>query len=340
MNNRTIIIAEAGVNHNGSMELAKKLIDAAVEADVDYVKFQTFKSDKLVSNKAPKAEYQKNNTGEVAGTQLEMLKKLELSVENHHELVAYCKLKGIKFMSTPFDMESADFLHELGLDFFKVSSGDITNLPLLSKIAGFGKKVIFSTGMSTMEDIKAALKVIVSQGVSLDDIFVLHCNTEYPTPFADVNLRAMLTIERECGVKAGYSDHTLGIEVPIAAVAMGAKVIEKHFTLDKNMAGPDHKASLDPAELKSMVLAIRNIEKALGSEVKQPSESERKNMVIARKSVHLLRALSEGEVVLQEDLEMLRPGDGISPMEMEKVIGKKVKRDLAQNHKLMWEDLL
>jgi len=336
---RVVIIAEAGVNHNGQMHLAKQLIDEAAAAGVDYVKFQTFKAEKLVSKVAPKAIYQKINMNQEGGTQLEMLKKLELSTEQHYELVDYCAQKGVRFMSTPFDLESADFLHTLHMDYFKISSGDITNLPLLKKIAGFKKKIIFSTGMCTMEEIKDAMQVLENSGVLKSDITVLHCNTEYPTPFQDVNLKAMLSIEKECKVSVGYSDHTLGIEVPVAAVALGAVMIEKHFTLDKSMEGPDHKASLDPFELKSMVSAIRNIEKALGSGVKQPSVSEIKNMNIARKSIHINKAKSAGSRIEEGDLEMLRPGDGISPMEMHKIIGKELVSDLDAFHKLTPSDL-
>jgi N,N'-diacetyllegionaminate synthase len=340
MTKETIIIAEAGVNHNGSLELAKKLIDIAADAGVDYVKFQTFKTEKLVSLIAPKADYQKKNTKTEGGAQFDMLKKLELSVDDHYELVDYCKRKEIKFLSTPFDLESADFLNRLGLDFFKISSGDITNLPLLKKIAGFKKKVIFSTGMSTMEDIRNALDVLLGNGLSLDDIYVLHCNTEYPTPYADVNLNAMNGIARALGVKVGYSDHTLGIEVSLAAVALGALMIEKHFTLDKGMEGPDHKASLDPFELKEMVKSIRNIDRSLGSAEKRPSSSEIKNMAIARKSIHLAIEKKEGDIIKESDLEMLRPGDGISPMDMDRVIGKKVRKNLCFGYKLAWEDLI
>ena len=337
---KVVIIAEAGVNHNGDMDLAMKLIDEAAKSGADYVKFQTFKAEKLVSKVAPKADYQNANMKQKGGTQHEMLKKLELSVDQHLQLVEDCGKRGVKFMSTPFDLESADFLNQLKMDYFKVSSGDITNLPLLKKMAGFKKKVIFSTGMCTMSEIKDALDVLLNNGLEKKDITILHCNTEYPTPFVDVNLNAMQTIAKECGVEVGYSDHTLGIELPIAAVALGAVMIEKHFTLDKNLEGPDHKASLDPTELSAMVKAIRNIELAMGSADKKPSGSEKKNMAIARKSIHLARSINKDELIKENDLEMLRPGDGISPMEMHKVIGKKVKYNLELSHKLSWEDLI
>ncbi len=336
---RTIIIAEAGVNHNGSIDLAKRLIDAAAAAGVDYVKFQTFKSENLVSKVASKAEYQLSNMSQQFGTQFEMLKKLELSIDDHRVLIDYCAHKKIRFLSTAFDLESADLLLSLGVDYFKIPSGEITNLPFLRKLAGFGKKIIISTGMCTYEEIESALSVVVGNGTPIENITVLHCNTEYPTPFEDVNLRAMQTIRNRFGVKIGYSDHTLGIEVPIAAVALGACVIEKHFTLDRTMDGPDHKASLEPSELVHMTTSIRNIEKALGSEDKFPSASEIKNKIIARKSVHLNKFLPQNAFITEADLAMLRPGDGISPMEMDKVIGKQVMVDLAENHKLTWGDI-
>jgi len=334
---KTLIIAEAGVNHNGSIETAKKLIDAAAEAGVDYVKFQTFKANKLVSSKAVKAEYQSQNTGNSVESQLEMLQKLELSVSDHFELIDYCKSKNVSFFSTAFDLESLDFLKELGLGLFKIPSGELTNLPYLEKVSELADEIILSTGMSTMEEIEEA--IIVLKQRSKAKISVLHCNTEYPTPYRDVNLLAMLEIEKKFDVEIGYSDHTLGIEVPIAAVALGAKIIEKHFTLDRNLPGPDHAASLEPKELKDMVSAIRNIECSLGTSVKEPSQSEVKNIAIARKSIHLAYAKKGGEVILESDLEMLRPGDGISPMKMRAVIGKAVKTDLPCGHKLKFEDI-
>jgi N-acetylneuraminate synthase len=272
--NKTLIIAEAGVNHNGSIEIAKKLIDVAVEAGVDYVKFQTFKAEKLVSKTARKAAYQVENTGEDDG-QFGMIKKLELDKAKHDILINYCESKGIKFLSTAFDHDSIDLLMELGIDLFKIPSGEITNLPYLQKIAATGKPIILSTGMANLGEIEAALDVLYSGGIERENITVLHCNTEYPTPMQDVNLRAMNTIAAAFKVKIGYSDHTLGIEIPIAAVAMGAVCIEKHFTLNREMEGPDHRASLEPEELKVMVSSIRNIEKAMGNGIKQPSVSGR-----------------------------------------------------------------
>jgi N,N'-diacetyllegionaminate synthase len=337
---KVLIIAEAGVNHNGSMELAKKLIDSAAEAGADYVKFQTFKAAALVSKKAEKAAYQKENMkDDVGNSQYEMLKKLELSEDQHDELISYCKEKNIRFLSTAFDEESIDLLSSKGIDLFKVPSGEITNLPYLKKIAAQQRPVIISTGMSTMDEIKDTLNVFLQEGISKNDITILHCNTEYPTPFTDVNLKAMSTIAHTFKVPVGYSDHTVGIEVPVAAVALGAAVIEKHFTLDRNMEGPDHKASLEPGELKAMVSAIRNIEQALGTDIKQPSASEQKNIAIARKSIHLKTALPAGHLLQASDFVMKRPGDGISPMRMDEFIGKKLLRDLPEEHKLSLTDL-
>ena len=336
---RTLIIAEAGVNHNGSMENAFKLIDAAKDAGVDYVKFQTFKANKLVTQSVKKAEYQVNNTKNSDDSQYAMLKKLELQEDEHYKLDAYCKKVGIKFLSTGFDEESIDFLDSMGIDFFKVPSGEITNYPYLKHIATKKKPVILSTGMSTLGDIEAAVNLFVNAGLSLSDIQILHCNTEYPTPMKDVNLLAMQTIKAAFGVEVGYSDHTLGIEIPIAAVALGAVVIEKHFTLDKEMEGPDHKASLEPDELKNMVTAIRNVEMALsGTGRKQPSESEIKNIEIARKSIHLKMPLKKGATLAAEHLIMLRPGNGISPFDTEKIVGLKLNKDLEANHQLSWSD--
>lgn len=335
---RTLIIAEAGVNHNGDIEIAKKLIDAAAEAGVDYIKFQTFKASKLVSKTALKADYQIKNTAEkVPESQFEMLQKLELSAHQHKVLFEYCNQKNIKFFSTAFDLESLDFLTELGLSLFKIPSGEITNLPYLKKVAYLASEIILSTGMSTLKEIEQAIKVI--QGISQAKITVLHCNTEYPTPYTDVNLLAMNEIKRSLNVEVGYSDHTLGIEVPIAAVALGATVIEKHFTLDRTLPGPDHAASLEPAELTAMVSGIRNIEQALGTAIKQPSKSEVKNIIIARKSIHLANDKHAGEMILETDLEMLRPGDGISPMLVDDVIGKTVIIDLQAGHKLSFKDI-
>ncbi|MFT7156258.1 MAG: N,N'-diacetyllegionaminate synthase [Parvicella sp.] len=335
---KTLIIAEAGVNHNGSIDTAKQLIDAAVAAGSDYVKFQTFKAEDLASETALKAEYQQRNTGD-EGSQFEMLKKLELSEEDHHILIDYSMRKGIKFFSTAFDTKGLDFLNTLRFDQFKSPSGEITNYPYLKKMASFGKPVILSTGMATMVEIEEAISVLTEFGLSKSQITVLHCNTEYPTPFGDVNLKAMNTIGDQFGVKVGYSDHTLGIEVPIAAVAMGATVIEKHFTLDRSLPGPDHRASLEPLELKQMVTSIRNIEKAIsGDAVKKPSQSEFKNKSVARKSLHLYNRLEKGSSITETDLLPLRPGDGISPMEWNKVIGLKVRSTLEVGHKLTWTD--
>lgn len=337
---QTLIIAEAGVNHNGSMENAFKLIDAAHDAGVDYVKFQTFKADKLVSKSAAMAAYQSDNMGSDNSSQYEMLKKLELSEAEHYELKEYADKKHLKFLSTGFDEDSIDFLDHLGIDFFKVPSGEITNYPYLKHIASKKKPVILSTGMTTLGEIENALNVLTENGIARKDIRVLHCNTEYPTPMSDVNLRAMKAIEAAFGIEVGYSDHTLGMEIPIAAVALGATVIEKHFTLDKGMAGPDHKASLDPSELKNMVIAIRNVEAALsGKGFKEPSASEKKNIAVARKSVHLKVPLNKGEYIAASHLQMLRPGDGISPFDLDKIIGLKVNKDLAAYHKISWSDL-
>ena len=322
-----LIIAEAGVNHNGSLELAKQLIDKAVEAGVDIIKFQTFKSEKLVSKTAKQAEYQQRNIGKKDEGQLAMLKKLELSRQDHEELIAYCNEKGIRFFSTAFDMDSIDYLHSLNMGLWKIPSGEITNYPYLRKIAQYHEPVILSTGMCELSDIEAALMVLLEFGVQKEQITVLHCNTEYPTPFQDVNLKAMLEIEERFGVKIGYSDHTKGIEVPIAAVALGATVIEKHFTLDRNMEGPDHKASLEPAELKAMVCAIRNIEQALGSGHKTISESEHKNIEIARKSIVAACPIKAGELLTEDNLTVKRTGNGISPMCWNKVIGTIATKD-------------
>ncbi|MGD1890935.1 MAG: N-acetylneuraminate synthase [Cyclobacteriaceae bacterium] len=337
--NRVTIIAEAGVNHNGDLDIARRLIDAAAEAGADFVKFQTFKAEKLVSASAKKADYQSRNIADGEETQLGMLKKLELDQEKHTTLIEHAYQQNVKFLSTPFDLESVDLLSELGITVFKVPSGEITNYPLLKKIGAQGKPVIVSTGMANLGEIEQTLDVLLSTGLARDNITVLHCNTEYPTPMEDVNLRAMLTIAQALKVNVGYSDHTLGIEVPIAAVALGATVIEKHFTLDRQMKGPDHRASLEPGELKVMVSAIRNIEKAMGDGIKKPSPSEQKNIAIARKSIHLASAYSAGHILTKEDLAMKRPGDGISPMEQEKLLGLKLLSDLPQDHKLQWSDL-
>lgn len=338
--NKTLIIAEAGVNHNGSIEMAKHLVDAAAAAGADYVKFQTFKTEQLVSVKAKKAEYQKNNmVNDASDSQFDMLKKLELSKENHGELIRYCRQKNIRFLSTAFDLESIDLLNDLGIDLFKIPSGEITNLPYLLKIGSLNKRVIVSTGMSVMSEIEDAITALTSAGTKRENISILHCTTDYPTAMTDVNLNAMLAIGNRFQLPVGYSDHTLGIEVPVAAVALGASIIEKHFTLDKTLPGPDHKASLEPDELLEMVNAIRNIEIALGSAKKQPTETEKKNILVGRKSIHLLAALKKGHVLTEKDFMMKRPGDGISPMKLNLVVGKKLKTDLAEDHKLSFEDL-
>lgn len=322
---RTFIIAEAGVNHNGSINTAKKLIDAAVDSGADAVKFQTFKAESLASRFAPKADYQKKK-GDKDQYQLAMLKKLELSHNDYSELFNYCQEKKIMFLSSPFDSESVDFLQSLGMNIFKIPSGEITNLPYLRKVGSLAKKIIISTGMAELEEISKALDVLVASGTAKEKITVLHCNTEYPTPFEDVNLLAMLTIKNALGVKVGYSDHTLGIEVTIAAVALGAEVIEKHFTLDRTMEGPDHQASLEPEEFKAMVEAIRNIEQALGDGIKKISPSESTNKPVVRKSIVALREIRKGEALNKDNITVKRPGTGISPMEWDKIIGKPAKR--------------
>lgn len=326
MNKKTIIIAEAGVNHNGSKDLAKKLIDVAAEAGADYVKFQTFKSEKLTSRFAGKADYQQKTTN-AEENQLEMLKKLELSLDTHQELLAYCKKQEISFLSSPFDLDSIDLLKQLGVQLGKIPSGEITNLPYLRKMAASFKDLVLSTGMATMKEIEEALTIIQNTGFPKEKITVLHCNTEYPTPFEDVNLRAMKTIADTFNVQVGYSDHTAGIEVPTAAVALGAVLIEKHFTLDRNLEGPDQKASLEPLELKQMVSAIRNIEKSLGAAEKKPSPSETKNKPVARKSIVAAMDIKKGERLTEKNLAVKRPGTGISPMKWDEVIGKIAIKD-------------
>lgn len=328
---KTLIIAEAGVNHNGDLYLAKKLIDAAADAGADYVKFQTFNSKKLVSKNAQKATYQKENTGNTSEFQLAMLQKLELSKEMHLELIKHCKLKNIKFLSTAFDLQSIDFLNELNIDLFKVPSGEITNLPYLRKVGGLGKPIIISTGMSDLKEIEAAVNIVMNSGTKKSDITILHCNTEYPTPMQDVNLSAMQTIEETFNIPVGYSDHTLGIEIPIAAVALGATVIEKHFTLDITMEGPDHKASLEPHALKEMVRAIRNIEKAFGDGIKAPSNSELKNKEIARKSIVAKKPIKRGEILTDDNLTVKRPGNGISPMMWDSIVGTIASKDYEED---------
>lgn len=322
------IIAEAGVNHNGSLELAKNLVDKAKEAGADCVKFQTFIASQIVSKNAVKADYQKKQTAK-SESQHEMLKKLELSFDDFIELNNYCKEIGIEFLSTAFDFESIDFLNQLGMQVWKIPSGEITNLPYLIKIAKLNKKVILSTGMSTMREIEDAVNILKDHGAS--ELIILHCTTEYPTPYEDVNLNAMLAIKERFGYEVGYSDHTMGIEVPIAAVALGAKVIEKHFTLDRTMDGPDHKASLEPSELKTMVDAIRNIELSMGTGIKEPADSEKKNIAIARKSIVANQSIKKGDILTETNLTVKRPGDGISPMEWFEIIGTKAIRDFEED---------
>lgn len=322
--NKVFIIAEAGVNHNGSLEIAKKLVDKAVLAGADAVKFQTFKAEKLVCRNTKKADYQMQTTDRNE-SQFDMLKKLELKPEMHEELMKYCVQKNIMFLSTPFDEESMRYLVAIGVNIIKLPSGEITNYPLLCEAAKTGKKIILSTGMSDLKEVRDAVSVLQAHGSR--DITVLHCNTEYPTSMEDVNLRAMLTIKEELGVEIGYSDHTKGIEIPIAAAALGATVVEKHFTLARNMEGPDHKASLEPDELKKMVDAIRNIEKALGNGIKIPSDSERKNIAIVRKSIVAKCDISKGEEFTVENITTKRPGTGISPMRWNEIIGQRAKKD-------------
>lgn len=323
-----LIIAEAGVNHNGSFELAKQLVDAADSAGADFIKFQTFKANKIVSKSAKKADYQERNTSDGDDSQYNMLKKLEMPDDWHIKLIEYAEKQGIKFLSTGFDEESVDFLDKLGSPLFKIPSGEITNKPYLKHIAQKRKPVILSTGMANMDEIKAAVDVLLKNGVAKSMITVLHCNTEYPTPMEDVNLKAMLSIQDELGVKVGYSDHTQGIEVPIAATALGATVIEKHFTLDRNLPGPDHKASLEPNELKAMVSAIRNVELAIsGNGKKEPSKSESKNMEVARKSIVAAQPIRKGEEFTEKNLTVKRPGNGISPMLWDDVVGKKAAKN-------------
>jgi N,N'-diacetyllegionaminate synthase len=324
--NKTFIIAEAGVNHNGSLEMAFQLIDVAVAAMADAVKFQTFNAEKVISVNAPKAGYQKDTTG-TGETHLEMVKKLELDEKAHTKLYQYCQHKGIHFLSTPFDLESIDLLNRLGLEIFKIPSGEITNLPYLRKLGTLKKRLILSTGMADLGEIEDALDVLTETGTPLENITVLHCNTEYPTPFEDVNLRTMQTIQYAFpGVAVGYSDHTNGIEVPIAAVAMGATVIEKHFTIDRNLPGPDHRASLEPRELSAMISGIRNIEKALGTGIKKPSLSELKNKPVVRKSIVAAYPIKKGETFTEKNITVKRPGTGVSPMHWDEIIGRKATK--------------
>ena len=333
------IIAEAGVNHNGNFDLAIELIDAAKKAGADCIKFQTFKSEEIVSKNAEKAEYQKKTTGN--SSQKDMLKKLELTFDEFERLKLYCDKIGIAFCSTAFDFQSVDFLNKLDIPFWKIPSGEITNLPYLERVAATGKPVIISTGMCDMDEIDHAVQILSAGGIK--DIKILHCNTEYPTPYEDVNLRAMQAIKDRFGVEVGYSDHTDGIEISVAAVALGAAVIEKHFTLNKGMEGPDHKASLEPWELEKLVRAIRNIEKALGNGEKVPSNSEKKNKNAARKSIVAKQNIKCGEIFTKDNLTVKRPGYGISPMRWYEILGKKSNReyqidDLIQEEEIWWQD--
>lgn len=321
---RVFVIAEAGVNHNGDINIAKKLIDVAKDSGADAVKFQTFKAENIVCRKAKKAKYQLETTDKLE-TQYDMLKKLELTEQIHKELMEYCRKKKIMFLSTPFDIEGIRFLSKLGIQIFKVPSGEITNLPYLREIARQQKKIILSTGMSTMEEVKKAVDILKDNKTK--EIILLHCNSQYPTPVSDVNLLAMVKMREELGIRVGYSDHTQGIEIPIAAVALGAEVIEKHFTLDKNMEGPDHKASIEPDELQRMIEGIRKIELALGNGIKQVSESEKVNVGIVRKSIVAATCIKEGEMYTEKNLTTKRPGDGISPMRWDEIVGTTADRD-------------
>ena len=327
------IIAEAGVNHNGSIDIAKKLVDAAAECGADAVKFQTFKAENLVTKSAKQAGYQEVNTG-ISESQFDMLKRLELSEPEHVELISYCHSKQIEFMSTPFDLQSIQFLNSLGMMRFKIPSGEITNYPYLKMVGSYNKEIVLSTGMATLSDIEAALYLLIESGTDKDKITILHATTDYPTKMSDVNLAAMKTIEQAYKVRSGYSDHTLGIEVPIAATALGASIIEKHFTLDKNLPGPDHVASLEPHELKSMIYAIRNIEKAIGDGIKRPSSSELKNIAVARKSLVAACQIVAGEIFSETNLIAKRPGTGITPMRWIDVIGRRAPRDFQEDEQI------
>lgn len=324
------IIAEVGVNHNGSLSLAKQLVDVAVDCGVDAVKFQTFKASALVTKQAKQADYQTQNTGKQE-SQFDMLQRLELSEADHHALLAYCQQKQIEFMSTPFDLQSVQFLNGLGVQRFKIPSGEITNYPYLKMIGEFNKQIVLSTGMANLGEVEAALNLLVESGTAKDAITILHATTDYPTQMTDVNLKAMQTLQSAFKVKVGYSDHTPGIEVATAAVAMGASMIEKHFTLDKTLPGPDHKASLEPHELKALVQAIRNIEQALGDGIKRPSASEAKNKQVARKSLVAACAIQQGEPFTEQNLTVKRPGLGISPMRWQEMLGQKAQKDYEED---------
>ncbi len=333
MSKRVFVIAEAGVNHNGDLDLAHRLIEVAARAGADAVKFQTFKAETLVRREAQKAAYQQQTTGSDE-SQYEMIRRLELDTEAHRMLAAACRDQGIRFLSSAFDLPSVDLLAGMGMETFKIPSGEIDNLPYLRKIGGLGRQVILSTGMATLDEIGIALKILSDAGTHCEQICVLHCNTEYPTPMRDVNLRAMQTIAAEFDVSVGYSDHSLGIEVPIAAVALGAEVIEKHFTLDRNLPGPDHQASLEPDELAGMVRAIRNIEQALGNGIKSPSPSERKNLEIARRSIVAARPIRSGELFNAFNLTTKRPATGLSPLEWDRLLGQPAERDYQADEEI------
>lgn len=324
---KVVVIAEAGVNHNGSYALACRLVDAAKESGADFIKFQTFHSENMVSKFARKADYQVKETG--VDTQLNMLKHLELSKSEFIQIKHYCETKDIRFLSTPFDIESIAFLDQLDMPFWKIPSGEITNYPYLVAIAKTGKPVVMSTGMCELHEIADAMQVLKENGAGV--IKLLHCNTEYPTPYEDVNLRAMTTLKNEFGCEIGYSDHTQGIEVPLAAVALGATIIEKHFTLDRNMEGPDHKASLEPDELKQMIASIRIVEQAMGSEIKKPSQSERKNISVARKSIVASTNIKKGEIFTEKNITTKRPGNGISPMRWTEILGQAAIKDFQED---------
>lgn len=332
-----LIIAEAGVNHNGDYDLAVHMADIAKDAGADIVKFQTAVPELVMSRYAEKAEYQKTQTG-AGESQLEMSKKFHLPLNAYKSLKVHCESIGIGFLSTPFDLPSIDTLSEIGVDTFKIPSGEITNLPYLEKIGRLRKRVILSSGMARLGEIEEAIAVLVGQGTSRDSLILMHCNTEYPTPYGDVNLEAMVSMRQAFRLPVGYSDHTLGLEVSIAAAAMGAAAIEKHFTIDKTLSGPDHKASLEPDELRALVRSIRNVEAALGDGLKRASASEQKNMVIARKSILAARDLKTGEIIDENDIIMKRPGDGISPMDRDRVLGRRLRKDVDADRKLSWSD--
>ena len=323
---KTLIIAEAGVNHNGSLDIAKKLIDVAYEAGADFVKFQTFNADDLLTKETPKAEYQKKDLADNE-SQYEMIKKLELSEEDHIALISYCDRIGIKFLSTAFDISSIDLLIKLDIPLFKIPSGEITNLPYLRRIGKTGKPIVMSTGMANLSEVDDALSVLLDAGARKEEIIILHCSSDYPTPVKDVNLNAMITLREKFGVRSGYSDHTEGIEVSIAAATLGASLVEKHFTLDNKMEGPDHKASLDPVELKKMIYCIRNIETALGGGMKAPNERELRNVNIVRKSIVAKNFIKKGDTFSEKNITTKRPGDGISPMKWDDIIGTKSTKD-------------